>query len=58
MKLKGQRFKTASDIQRKSQAVLDRIEENDFHGAFEAWKNNEIAVYIPKEAIEGGGSQN
>jgi hypothetical protein len=36
-KLKG-RFETVSDIQRESQAVLDSIEENDFHGAFEAWK--------------------
>jgi hypothetical protein len=36
MKLKGRRFET--DIQRESQAVLDSIKENDFHGAFEAWK--------------------
>jgi hypothetical protein len=27
-----------SDIQRELQAVLNRIKENDFHGAFEAWK--------------------
>jgi hypothetical protein len=27
-----------SDIQRESQAVLDSIKENNFHGAFEAWK--------------------
>jgi hypothetical protein len=27
-----------SDIPRESQAVLDGIEENGFHGAFEAWK--------------------
>jgi hypothetical protein len=36
MKLKGRRFKTVSNIQRESQAVLDSIKENDFHGAFEA----------------------
>jgi hypothetical protein len=36
MKLKERRFETVSDIQRKSQAVLDSIKENDFHGAFEA----------------------
>jgi hypothetical protein len=36
MKLKGRRFETASDIQRESQAVLDSIKENDFHGAFGA----------------------
>jgi hypothetical protein len=38
MKLKRQRFETMSDIQRESQAVLDSIKENDFHGAFEVWK--------------------
>jgi hypothetical protein len=36
MKLKGRRFETVSDIQRESQALLDSIKENDFHGAFEA----------------------
>jgi histone-lysine N-methyltransferase SETMAR len=34
MKLKGQHFETVSDIQRKSQAVLDSIKERDFHDAF------------------------
>jgi hypothetical protein len=38
MKLKGRRFETVSGIQRESQAVLDSIKENDFHGVFEAWK--------------------
>jgi hypothetical protein len=38
MKLKGLRFEPVSDIQRESQAVLDNIVENYFHGAFEAWK--------------------
>jgi hypothetical protein len=38
IKLKGQRFETVSDIQSESQAVLDSIKENDFHGAFEALK--------------------
>jgi hypothetical protein len=37
-----------SDIQRESQAVLDSIKERDFHGVFEAWKNDGIAVYVPK----------
>jgi hypothetical protein len=36
MKLKGRHFET--DIQRESQAILDSIKENDFHGASEAWK--------------------
>jgi hypothetical protein len=40
-----------SNIQRESQAVLDSIKENDFHGAFEAWGNDGIAVYIPMETI-------
>jgi hypothetical protein len=30
MKLKGRRFETVSDIQRKLQAVLDGIKENAF----------------------------
>jgi hypothetical protein len=38
MELKGQRFETVSDIQSESQAVLDSIKENDFHGVFEVWK--------------------
>jgi hypothetical protein len=38
MKLKGQRFGTASYIQSESQAILDSIKENDFHGASEAGK--------------------
>jgi hypothetical protein len=40
-----------SDIQRESQAVLDRIKENYLHGAFEAWKNAGITVYPLKETI-------
>jgi hypothetical protein len=36
MKVKGRHFETASDIRRKSQAVLDSVKENDFHGAVEA----------------------
>jgi hypothetical protein len=27
------------------------MKENDFHGAFEAWKINLIAVYVLKESI-------
>jgi hypothetical protein len=38
IKLKGLHFKTVPDIQRELQAILDSIKENDFHGAFEAWK--------------------
>jgi hypothetical protein len=37
-KLKGRRFETVTDIQKESQAVLDIIKENYFHGAFEARK--------------------
>jgi hypothetical protein len=30
----------------------ESTEENEFHGAFEAWKKNDrIAVYVPKETI-------
>jgi hypothetical protein len=38
MKLKERHSETVSDIQRESQAALDSIKENDFHSAFEAWK--------------------
>jgi hypothetical protein len=53
MKLTGRRIETVSDIRRYSQAILDSIKENYFHGAFEAWgeKNDWIAVYVPKEII-------
>jgi hypothetical protein len=33
---KGRRFETVSDIEMESQAVLESIKENYFHGAFEA----------------------
>jgi hypothetical protein len=32
-----------------SSACCGSIKENDFYGAFEAWKNNGITVYVPKE---------
>jgi hypothetical protein len=51
MKLNGRHFETVFDIQRESQAVLDSIRANDFHGAFEEWKNYGTTVYIPKETI-------
>jgi hypothetical protein len=38
MKLKGRCFETVSNIQKVLQAVLDSIEENDFHGTLEAWE--------------------
>jgi acid phosphatase class B len=40
-----------SDIQRGSQAVLDSIQDNDFHGAFEAWKKRWDRCICPKETI-------
>jgi hypothetical protein len=51
MKLKGQRLETMSDIQRESQAVLDSIKENHFHGVLKRGKNDGIAVYVPKETV-------
>jgi hypothetical protein len=38
MKLKGQRFETDFNIQKELQVVINNIEENDFHGAFEVSK--------------------
>jgi hypothetical protein len=45
MKLKGH-FERVSDIQRESQAVLDSIKENDFHGPFETWKKMMGLLYM------------
>jgi hypothetical protein len=63
MKLKGRRFETVSDIQRgsqrESQAVLDSIKENDFHGAFEAWKKRwDCCIHSQGDYFEKDGSQN
>jgi hypothetical protein len=41
-----------SEVQRESQAVLDSVRENNFHGALEAWWGEYgIAAYVPKETI-------
>jgi hypothetical protein len=59
MKLNGQRFETVSDIQRESQAVLDSIQENDFRGAFEAWKKRRNrCIRSQGDYFEGDCSQN
>jgi hypothetical protein len=58
MKLKGRRFVTVSDIQRESQAVLDSIKENDFHGAFEAWEKLwDRCIRSQGDYFEGHSSQ-
>jgi hypothetical protein len=44
MKLQGRRFETVSDIQKKSQAVLDSIKENDFHGTFKREKRWDCCI--------------
>jgi hypothetical protein len=59
MKLKGRRFETVSNIQKESQAVLDSIKENDFHGAFEGWKKQrDCCIHSQGEYFVGDGSQN
>jgi hypothetical protein len=59
MKLKGRRFETVSDTQRESQAVLDSINENDFHGAFEAWEKLwDHCIRSQGDYFEGDGSHN
>jgi hypothetical protein len=61
IKLKGRRFETVSDIQRESQAVLDNIKENDFHGNFEASGGGggrwDRCVRSQGNYFEGDGSQ-
>jgi hypothetical protein len=52
VKLKGRCFETVSNIQGESQAVLDSIKKNDFHGVSEAWgKKDGFVVYVPDETI-------
>jgi hypothetical protein len=59
MKLRGQGFETVSDIQRESQAVLNRIKENDFHSVFEAWKKLwDCCKCSQGDHFEGDGTQN
>jgi histone-lysine N-methyltransferase SETMAR len=59
IKLKGQRFETVPDIQRESQAVLDSIKENDFHGAFEGGtKLWDRCIHSQGDHFEEIGSQN
>jgi hypothetical protein len=48
-----------SDIQRESQAVLDSIKENNFHGNFKAWKKWwDRCICSQRDYFEGDGSQN
>jgi hypothetical protein len=59
MKLKGRHFETVSDIQKKSQAVLNSIKENYFHGASEAWKKRwDRCIHSQGDYFEGHGRQN
>jgi hypothetical protein len=45
IELKVRHFETVADNQRESQAELDSIEENDLHGAFEAWEETMGSLY-------------
>jgi hypothetical protein len=48
-----------SDIQKESQAVLNSIKENDFHGASEAQKKWwDRCICSQGDYSEGNGSQN
>jgi hypothetical protein len=59
MKMKVQHFETVFDIQRESQAVLDSIKENYFHGAYEAWKKQwDHCIRSQGDYFQGDGSQN
>jgi hypothetical protein len=54
-------FETVSDIGRESQAVLDSIKENGFHGALKAWRKKLDRciqfVQSQRDCFEGDGSQ-
>jgi hypothetical protein len=48
-----------SDSQRELQAVLNSIKENDFHGAFEAWRKLwDRHTRCQGDYFEGDGNQN
>jgi hypothetical protein len=54
MKVKRRHFETLSDIHRESQAVLDSIKENDFHGAFEGWEKRwDCCIHSQGDSFEG-----
>jgi hypothetical protein len=58
MKLKGH-SETVPDIERESQAILDSIKENDFHGAFEAWEKQwDRCICAQGDYFERDSSQN
>jgi hypothetical protein len=59
IKLKERRFERVSDIQKESQAILDSVKENDFHGAFEAWEKRwDRCIRSQGDYFEGDGSRN
>jgi transposase len=59
IKLKGRCFETVSDIQKESQAVLDSIKKNNFHGDFEARKKRrDRHVRSKGDCFERDDSQN
>jgi hypothetical protein len=59
VKLKRWRFETVSYKQRELQVVLDSMKENDFHSAYEVWKNWwDHCIRSQGDYFEGHGSQN
>jgi hypothetical protein len=59
MKPKGRRFEAVSGIERESQAVLECINKNYFHGTFEAWKKRwNRYIHSQGDYFEGDASQN
>jgi hypothetical protein len=51
MKLEELHFRTVSDIQRESQAVIDSIKENYFMLLLKHGETDGITVYVCKETI-------
>jgi hypothetical protein len=48
-----------SDIQKESKVVFDRIKENYFHSAFEAWKKWwDHCIHSQGDYFDGDGNQN
>jgi hypothetical protein len=58
MRLKGRRFHSVADIQRKSQKVIDLLTQNDFEAAFQQWQERcDQCIAAHGDYFEGDGVQ-
>jgi len=53
MKLKGRRFRTLEEIQAESQAVLNKLRQNDFQECFKTWQRHWHRCQASEGEFEG-----